>query len=244
MIYAFYDKNVGLKMFIIFLVIAIVSLIIKIIYEKIIKSPFHYPYCKIRINISGKKMQNIDRFIDQYLIENGIDEFKTHYEKVCAWKNTCKGKISKSVFKKHRKNQFLKCLDDDSMFVFLIERDQTRYTQKNYVRYPYIVAVVVEKYYFNYEYIANRYKLLEEIDFECTMEEYNSKNQRRMMTPELRNEIAFRDNYTCQMCGKYMPDGVGLHIDHIIPISAGGKSIPSNLQVLCSKCNGSKSKKY
>ena len=49
-----------------------------------------------------------------------------------------------------------------------------------------------------------------------------------------------RDNYTCQICGKYMPDGVGLHIDHIIPVSKGGKSVESNLQVLCSKCNGSK----
>ena len=46
-----------------------------------------------------------------------------------------------------------------------------------------------------------------------------------------------RDNYTCQKCGKYMPDEVGLHIDHIIPVKLGGKSVESNLQVLCDKCN-------
>ena len=63
----------------------------------------------------------------------------------------------------------------------------------------------------------------------------------RLMTPELRKQIAERDHYTCQICGKYMPDGVGLHIDHIIPVSKGGKTVPSNLQVLCSKCNGHKS---
>ena len=91
--------------------------------------------------------------------------------------------------------------------------------------------------------IKDRYDQLGEIDFEATLTEYHSKNQRRLMTKELRDQIAERDNYTCQMCGKYMPDGVGLHIDHIIPVSKGGKSVPSNLQVLCSKCNGKKSGK-
>ena len=52
-----------------------------------------------------------------------------------------------------------------------------------------------------------------------------------------------RDNYTCQICGKYMPDEVGLHIDHIVPVAKGGKTVPSNLQVLCSKCNSSKGAK-
>ena len=36
---------------------------------------------------------------------------------------------------------------------------------------------------------------------------------------------------------------IGLHIDHIIPVSKGGKTVESNLQVLCSKCNGRKSSK-
>lgn len=61
------------------------------------------------------------------------------------------------------------------------------------------------------------------------------------MTKELRKEIMERDNYTCGICGKYMPDEVGLHIDHIVPVAKGGKTVRSNLQVLCSKCNGRKS---
>ena len=36
-----------------------------------------------------------------------------------------------------------------------------------------------------------------------------------------------RDNYTCQICGKYMPDEVGLQVDHIIPVAKGGKTVES-----------------
>lgn len=64
------------------------------------------------------------------------------------------------------------------------------------------------------------------------------------MTKELRKQIMERDNYTCQICGKYMPDEVGLQIDHIIPVAKGGKTILSNLRVLCDKCNRKKGAKY
>ena len=37
--------------------------------------------------------------------------------------------------------------------------------------------------------------------------------------------------------------GDKLTIDHIIPLNKGGKTIPENLQVLCRKCNASKSDK-
>lgn len=37
-----------------------------------------------------------------------------------------------------------------------------------------------------------------------------------------------------------MPDEVGLQVDYTIPIVKGGKTIASNLRVLCSKCNASK----
>ena len=55
------------------------------------------------------------------------------------------------------------------------------------------------------------------------------------------DQIKKRDNYTCQLCGKYMPDEIGLHIDHIIPWSKGGETTMENLQTLCSKCNLGKS---
>ena len=30
------------------------------------------------------------------------------------------------------------------------------------------------------------------------------------------------------------------HVDHIIPMNQGGKSVPENLQILCRQCNGIK----
>lgn len=48
-----------------------------------------------------------------------------------------------------------------------------------------------------------------------------------------------RDNYKCRECGATNKDTV-LHIDHIIPVSKGGRSVLSNLQTLCRECNMAK----
>lgn len=122
-------------------------------------------------------------------------------------------------------------------------RTVTRYKQQNYVRTPYKVTQEEQRFSYSYDYLKERYQKLENINHECTLNEYHCENQRKLMTRSLREQIMKRDNYTCQSCGKYMPDEVGLHIDHIIPVSKGGKTVASNLQVLCSKCNGSKSNK-
>ena len=206
-------------------------------------SPFEYPYKYIRIDISGKRKPKTEDLVDRYLIENGVASFIQHYGQVQAWKEESEGYIEKQMLKNWRREQYQSCIDDDNMFVFQFMRRQTRYKQINYVKTSYHVDTVSDEFKTNLSYIQERYKKLEKINFECTLSEFYAKNQRRLMTKELREEIARRDNYTCQICGKYMPDEVGLHIDHIIPVAKGGKSIPSNLQVLCSKCNGRKSSK-
>lgn len=209
----------------------------------IFKNPYKYPYKIIKIDISRRKnVQFLDE-LDKYLCNNSMIIFHNHYNYVQEWKKKTEEKISKSLLKTWRKKQYLNIIDDEHMFIFKLTREQTRYRQENYVKTPYKVEIVVNRVGYNLIQVVERYKLLSEIDFECTLNEYHSKNQRKLMTKELKERIKKRDNYTCQVCGKYMPDEVGLHIDHIIPVSKGGKSIASNLQVLCSKCNGSKSNK-
>ncbi len=226
-----------------FSIIFIVLFIISLILYCVLKSPFEYPYLEIKIDISGRRKPERLNLIDEYININRFAPFSEHLRVVKEWKSSCQQKISNSCMKKYRNNQYLSCLDDDNMIKFVVVKSQTRYTQRNYVRTPYIVEVEVDEFSCSYNEIKARYKELEGIGFEATLNDYRSSEQRKLMTKQLRKQIAIRDNYTCQICGKYMPDEVGLHIDHIVPIRKGGKSVPSNLQVLCSKCNGKKSDK-
>ena len=55
----------------------------------------------------------------------------------------------------------------------------------------------------------------------------------------LRFEILRRDRI-CQLCGATNRHAL-LEVDHIVPRSKGGTNDPSNLQVLCARCNRAKS---
>ena len=57
-----------------------------------------------------------------------------------------------------------------------------------------------------------------------------------------RFEIFKRDNFSCVYCGKNsIDDKVKLHVDHIKPVSLGGKSNDKNLVTSCLECNLGKS---
>ena len=58
----------------------------------------------------------------------------------------------------------------------------------------------------------------------------------RYVPAALRDAVLRRDHHECRKCGADSP----LEIDHVIPISAGGESVESNLQVLCRRCNRAK----
>lgn len=73
----------------------------------------------------------------------------------------------------------------------------------------------------------------------------HASTQRLAMTNDLREAIKKRDNYTCCICGNsvFKEPNLLLEVDHIIPISKGGKTEASNLQTLCWRCNRKKSNK-
>ena len=217
-------------------IIGIISIILVLIF----RNPFKYPYFEYEFDVSNKRKPQIEDLLDRFLIDGGFKYIELHKEKIENWKVNMQHRISKSILKKLRLSQYTNTVDDKHAFQFTLSRSQTRYYQRNYIKTPYKVDVIVDEFACTYDNIKNRYDRLSDIGFECTLREYHSKNQRKLATRGLREKIMKRDNYTCQLCGKYMPDEVGLQVDHIVPVSKGGKSVPSNMQVLCSKCNSAK----
>ena len=60
--------------------------------------------------------------------------------------------------------------------------------------------------------------------------------KRKAISKKTRFEVFKRDKFTCQYCGRTIPDVV-LHIDHIKPVSKGGTNDIMNLITSCSECN-------
>ena len=57
-----------------------------------------------------------------------------------------------------------------------------------------------------------------------------STRQRR----RTRAVVMIRDGHRCQLCGAPATD-----VDHVLPVSEGGRDDPSNLRALCAHCNRS-----
>jgi hypothetical protein len=64
--------------------------------------------------------------------------------------------------------------------------------------------------------------------------------RQRKVDTRTRYRILMRDNSTCQVCGRSVPE-VKLEVDHIIPPHKGGSNEDDNLQALCEDCNKGKS---
>jgi hypothetical protein len=82
-----------------------------------------------------------------------------------------------------------------------------------------------------------------EYNFYLSKERLSPKNKRIAISKQLRFEVFQRDNFTCQYCGRNAEEKVKLHVDHRIPVAAGGKTEFGNLITSCEDCNLGKSNK-
>ena len=117
-----------------------------------------------------------------------------------------------------------------------------------YLRYKNMGGTLVDykKYSYSVYDIYHAISLL--IDKNGTF--YNNRSiwdsicrvERAKVSNRMRFSIYQRDNYRCQMCGRRFETDY-LEIDHIYPISKGGKTVYENLQTLCRTCNKNKGNK-
>lgn len=191
----------------------------------------------VTVDVSGRRNVNESEILDEWLIAhfNSYSDIRFYfYRRFDEWDDKAKKVLAGVLlFRAHREEQYYALREQYSnkyydFFYINTVRYQTRYKQVNYIKMPYSVPVENPPQSYSLVELKNVCKGLEASGFTLSRNKYFSKNQRSLMTPELKRQVKIRDNYTCQCCGKYMPDEVGLHIDHITPVSRGGKSILSN----------------
>jgi 5-methylcytosine-specific restriction endonuclease McrA len=66
------------------------------------------------------------------------------------------------------------------------------------------------------------------------------RKKRDKIKSNMRYRVLVRDGYACKACGKGLDHDVVLHVDHILPVAKGGKTVEDNLQTLCEDCNQGK----
>jgi len=79
----------------------------------------------------------------------------------------------------------------------------------------------------------------EEWDEEWDEDDDKPKRKRKSISQNVKDKVWRRDNGKCVLCGS----NENIEFDHIIPFSKGGTDTYRNLQILCEKCNRSKSNK-
>lgn len=187
--------------------------------------------------------------IIKYHIENNIKGLRTDIENLI---------YNISLLDEYEKN-VAKILEQESV-------NNTKYSDKKYKRIENIVLkkviytkkdFLIKIYLYAYYKsnggnvherrtgFRNYYELLELYkEWESGKKyEVTKRQERKIMNDDIRYNVLKRDNFTCQKCGITSKDGAKLEVDHIIPVSKGGKTIMSNLQTLCDRCNSGKNDK-
>jgi 5-methylcytosine-specific restriction endonuclease McrA len=97
-------------------------------------------------------------------------------------------------------------------------------------RHPEIVSEIYRRYRLNHRDKVN----IKNLNRVCLLKKVGGK-----ITIQQWEELKKQYNYTCPNCGRKEPE-IKLTIDHIVPISQGGKNTIDNIQPLCKECNSKK----
>jgi predicted Zn-ribbon and HTH transcriptional regulator len=76
---------------------------------------------------------------------------------------------------------------------------------------------------------------------EASVRDAGRPSARDLIPPQLRFRVFQRDGFRCRYCGRGATQGAILHLDHVVPFSAGGETTEENLLTACDTCNLGKS---
>ena len=218
-------------------------------------NPVYYHY--IRLD-SKRKFDNYDLKVGFRDLINRKTEYLKNIKLKADFNKKFMGQYYTDVeeIKMKRSSDGLpKTLIPNFIFIYIEDKIIKRVTIKDIVLYPYIRVYKkytspagrnnYERYYdYSFSEVAREYQQML-IDYENVQKAKRTvEYQRGLMTPSLRYDILKRDKFACQICGYTQKEGVKLHVDHIIPVSKGGRTKKNNLRTLCSNCNLGKSDKY
>jgi HNH endonuclease len=97
----------------------------------------------------------------------------------------------------------------------------------------------------NFDGLRSEFAEMKQIQEARSTATFLRQQERNRMSASLRYRVLARDNSCCTRCGATpKTHGVTLHVDHVVPVSLGGKTEMGNLQTLCAPCNIGKSNRH
>ena len=132
---------------------------------------------------------------------------------------------------------------NEQTFELLIDQFEYRYKSLNMAFYDNIKCVPCKMAcQFIQWSMENSYKTSDSLSkFNRDLKPYCKKIPKRVLSRSLRVEIAYRQEYKCNMCGLF-PIPPNFEVDHIAELQDGGADVSENLQALCPGCHAEKTR--
>jgi len=132
---------------------------------------------------------------------------------------------------------------NEQTFELLIDQFEYRYKSLNMAFYDNIKCVPCKMAcQFIQWSMENSYKTSDSLSkFNRDLKPYCKKIPKRVLSRSLRVEIAYRQEYKCNMCGLF-PIPPNFEVDHIDELQDGGADVSENLQALCPGCHAEKTR--
>lgn len=209
----------------------------------------HVHSCSLAVvrNAEKKPMQYLTKYFDIEVREESLVQLQQMEENISNSKN--------AILNLEKRMESIQ--DNFNAPRFILKHYKDELMEQIGINKPNI-EIDYDKYVFEYVSAggnsSQRAEILFDLDTISAMAEYiserikyknSAKGQRALMTEKFRTQIKERDNYTCQSCSVSVEEQslLLLEVDHIVPISKGGKSVEENLQTLCWRCNRTKGAK-